>query len=209
MGALSHKHSKNPTDPRSFPPEIVEMIIAHLEHDIPTLKACAATCFCWYNIAVPRLHRTLILEARDFGKHQNRHPNPLPSLFKLGLLPFVQQLQFRGVVPMWDQWIVPAVFESRNMQYFRAMVNLQELKIGNLDLSLFLAGLRQYWGHFSPTLRSVALSHPNGTRRRLLDSFRLFPKLDDIEIVHYRPMSEAHEPLDSRLIPIGGGYEVD
>lgn len=110
---------------------------------------------------------------------------------------------------MWDQWIVPAVFESRNMQYLRAMVNLQELKIGNLDLSLFPAGLRQYWGHFSPTLRSVALSHPNGTRRRLLDSFRLFPKLDDIEIVHYRPMSEAHEPLDSRLIPIGGGYEVD
>ena len=90
------------------------------------------------------------------------------------------------------------------------MVNLQELKIGNLDLSLFPAGLiRQYLGHFSPTLRSVALSHPNGTLRRLLDFFRLFPKLDDIEIVHYRPRSEAHEPLDSRLIPIGGGYEVD
>lgn len=33
------------------------------------------------------------------GKHRNRHPDPLPSLFKLGLLqlPFVQQLQFGGI----------------------------------------------------------------------------------------------------------------
>ena len=48
-GVFAHKHSDNPTagppQTRSSPPEIVEIVIAHLKHDAPTLKPCAATCF--------------------------------------------------------------------------------------------------------------------------------------------------------------------
>ena len=207
MGALAHKHSDIPVDPpqaRGFPPEIVEMIVAHLKYDVPTLKACAATCFSWYCIAIPHIHRTLILREWTSNRFGNQLPNPLQSLFKFGLLPLVGRLQFKGTFAP-GRWIVPAVFDSKNMRYFRAMVNLQELKIGDLDFSRFPTGFGKYLGHFAPTLRSVSLSWPNGTRRQLLDFFRLFPNLDDIEILCYDPRRGTYEALDHQLVPISGG----
>lgn len=204
-GALAHWDPDTPTDsrqPRRFPPEITEMIIAHLTYDIPTLKACAATCSSWYNVATPHLHHSLTLRQWSTDTSR-RHLNPLASLDKLGLLPFIKRVQFEKspYVP----WVVPAIFNSRNIQYFRALVNLQDLAIADLDFSKFPAGLGGYFGHFSPTLRSVGLTCPKGARRQLLDLFRLFPKLDDIKISYYRGMREAHKALDPQLIPISGG----
>ena len=125
-------------------------------------------------------------------------------MFKLGLLPFVEELNFRGTLDR-GPWVVPAVFDSRSMRCFRAMVNLQELNIGQLDFYKLPAGFGKYLGHFAPTLRSVALARTRGARRQLLDFFRLFPKLDDIEITHYSAKREAYEPLDAQLVPINGG----
>jgi len=178
------------------------MIIAHLTYDTPTLKACAATCSSWYYVATPHLHHTLALRqwSTDISR---RHLNPLASLDKLGLLPFVNKVQFEKALSV--PWVVPAVFNPKSMQYFRALVNLQDLAIADLDFSKFPAGLGEYFGHFSPTLRSVALSCPKGARRQLLDFFRLFPKLDDIKISYYRGRGEAHKALDPQFIPISGG----
>ena len=53
-----------------------------------------------------------------------------------------------GGSPM-GPWIIPALFDSRNMSYFRVMVNLQELKIGDLDLSTFPA---RFKGRLAQTL---------------------------------------------------------
>lgn len=183
------------------------MIIAHLIYDVSTLKACAATCFSWYNIATPHLHHTLIFrEWYTYASHKYSHKylSPLAPLDKLGLLPFVKQVQFKRAV-FTIPWIAPAIFHPRSMRYFRALVNLQDLTIADLDFSAFPMGAGQYFGHFSPTLRSVALSCPKGTRRQLLDFFRLFPKLDDIKIAHYHARPEVHEALDDQLIPIRGG----
>ena len=178
------------------------MIITHLEYDVQTLKACAAACFSWYNIAIPLIHRTLILR-RWVSKKKFKHgrPNPLPSLLKYGLLPFVQRLQFTATISP-ARWIVGAVFDSRDLRYFPAMVNLQELKIEDLDFTLLPVGFEKSLGHFAPTLRSVALTRPNGTRRQLVDFFRLFPKLDDIEISRHYPTWEVP---DTQPIPISGG----
>ncbi|KAF9783246.1 hypothetical protein BJ322DRAFT_1069790 [Thelephora terrestris] len=208
VGILAHRPLDPPTtraQPSLFPPEIEEMIIAHLKYDTPALKACAATCFRWYTIATPHLHRVLILQEWTSNKFRNQRSNPLSSLFKLGLLPFVKQLQLRGIVFGARCWIAPAVFDSRTMQYFRAMINLQVLEISNLDFSKFPVGFEKYFGHFAPTLRSVALSRPNGTRRQLLDFFRLFPKLDDIGISSYSPMLEEYVGFDNQLVAISGG----
>ena len=90
------------------------------------------------------------------------------------------------------------------MRYFRAMVNLQELKIVALDFSKFPVGLGECLGHFSPTLRSVSLDIPWGTRRQLLDFFMLFPMLEDIEILRYSALQQYQVP-DSQLVPAGGG----
>ena len=211
-GVLTRMHSNTSTDSRKarfFPPEIVEMIINHLTYDIPTLKACAATCFTWYNVTLPHLHDTLIL--REWLLHPSKnvrkiHPNPLPALHQLGLLPLIKRLQFRGVMLM-KYWVTPVVFDSRNMQYFRAMVNLQELRIADLDFSKFPAGFGEHLGHFSPTLRSIALDRPNGSRRQLLGFFMLFPALDDIEISSYYARQDWHEALASKITPIGGGLQ--
>ena len=182
------------------------MIIAYLINDVPTLKACVATCFSWYNIAVPHLHHTLILRewpANGPHKDLHNHLRPLTSLHKLGLSPFVKQVRFEGAVHIDDPWIVPAIFNSRSMRYFRALVNLQDLTIADLNFSNFPAGAGQYFGHFSPTVRSIALSYPEGTHRQILDFFRLFPKLDDIKISYYN--ARPHEALDTQLVPIRGG----
>lgn len=180
------------------------MIIARLEYDILALKACAATSFSWYNIAFPLIHHTFIF--RDRSKTTSRAClNPLFPMHKLGLLPFVKKAQFHkeDYAP---HWVVPAIFDPQSMRYFRALVNLQDLAIEALDLSLFPPEpVGAFFGHFSPTLRSLALMCPLGSRRRLLDFFRLFPKLDDIMICEYFGEGEDHEVLDGKLIPIEGG----
>ena len=204
-GALVRRDPGNPTDPRqsrTFPPEIVERIIDHLMFNVPTLKACAATCFSWYNITIPYLHHTLTLGTWDRDKSR-RYPTLLASGYKLGLLPFVKQLQFEKDILA--PWVIPAILDHRSMRHLHALVNLQDLMITDLDLSYFPAGAGKYFGHFSPTLQSVALVYPKGTRRQLLEFLRLFPKLDDIEILHYHSEDEALEALDPWLIPIKGG----
>ena len=131
-------------------------------------------------------------------KYRNQRSDLLPSLFKLGLLPFVEQLQFRGAFSV--------IFDSKNTRYLRAMVNLQTLTIGDLNFSKFPAGFGKHLGHFASTLRSVSLSWPEGTRRQLLDFFRLFPKLDDIEISCCDARRDAYEKLDNKIVPISGGW---
>lgn len=195
----------DPRQPCWFPPEIVEIIIAHLVYDLPALKACAATCFSWYNIATPHLHHTLIFRERSpltSIKDSHKYFSPLASLHKLGLLSCVKQVQFKRGASLHSQ--LPFVFDSRSMRYFRALVNLQDLAIADLDFSRFVAGVEQYFGHFSPTLRSVALSCPAGTPRQLLGFLRLFPKLSDIAITHYYPNSQDGEVLDTQLVTIEG-----
>ena len=179
------------------------MIIAHLIHDTSTLKTCAATCFSWYNVATPHLHHTLTLRQWSPDTHHKRL-NPLASLDKLGLLPFVKRVQFEKElfsVP----WVIPATFDCQSMRYFGALENVQELAIADLDFSKFPVGLGEYFGLFSHTLRSVALSGPRGTRRQLLNFLRLFPQLDDIKISHYHSRTESHEELDTWSISTRGG----
>lgn len=125
-------------------------------------------------------------------------------MHKLGLLPFVKKAQFnKGYLT--THWVVPAIFDSRSLRYFRALVNLQDLAIASLDFSLFPPGVGEFFGHFSPTLRSLALTTPLGSRRQLLDLFRLFPNLDDMMICGYHGDGEGHQALDDELVPIGGG----
>jgi hypothetical protein len=177
------------------------MIIARFAYDARTLKACAATCFAWYNIATPHLHHTLKL--RQWARDTSRaHLSPLEPLHKLDLLDFVKRVEFEAMFG--TAWLAPAIFDSESLQYFHTLKNLQDLTIADLDFSKFPMGVGEYFGHFSPTLRSVALSAPRGTRRQILDFFGLFPELDDVEISNYRTWAGEHETLDTMLVPVEG-----
>lgn len=129
----------------------------------------------------------------------------LLSLYRLGLLPFVKKAQFINEPPK-IHFIDSTIFNSRNMRYFRALTNLQYLVIEDLDFYSFAyMGFQNHFGHFSPTLRSVALIAPQGSCRRILDFLRLFPKLDDIKICGYRHDGRDHGSFDGFLTPIEGG----
>ena len=60
VGGYAEASSSRPYA-RELPQEIIEMIIADVLLDTPTLKACSATCRSWYIATLPHLHHTLTL----------------------------------------------------------------------------------------------------------------------------------------------------
>lgn len=167
------------------------MIIANLIHDTPSLKACAATCFAWYNVATPYLHHSLRLREWHI-EEARRGLNPLPTLAELDLLPLVKTVKFQSQAPK-HCWITPQTFNSRSLDYFSALVNVQDLTIDDLYFGKFKNGLEKYFGHFSPTLRSIALIRPNCLPWQLVDFLGLFPGLDNIKIIGYRVSPRSYK----------------
>ena len=111
-------------------------------------------------------------------------------------------MQFEAIFGI--PWLSPTIFDSESLQHFRALKDLQDLTIADLDFSEFPMGVGKYFGHFSPTLRSVALSAPRGTRRQFIGFLRLFQNLDDVKILDYHTWAEEHEALDTLLVPLEG-----
>ena len=165
---------------RYFPHEIVEMIIAHLTHDLGTLKTCSLTCRSWYTATVPHLHHTLTLgEGRPAFSHNKLRP--LSRLHDLGLIPLVKEIR---VDQAFDTvyWFLPRTFGRRDLRHFSAFANVHTLKLQNMQIYHFIPGIERYFGQFSPTLRSMTLYDPCCTPRQLSHFFSLFPNLDDVEI---------------------------
>jgi len=170
--------ARNPHEPtHPLPHEIAEMIIAYLIHDLHALKACSLTCRSWYIIAAPRIHHTLILR-KDIPCNELK---PLFKLHGLGLIPLVREIR----VERWgwvDNWFVPQVFCRRSLRHFSAFANVHTLALQEVDIYRFIPHIERYFGQFSPTLRSIVLSHPCCTPQQLSHFLSLFPNLDDIMI---------------------------
>jgi len=160
-----------------LPHEIAEMIIAHLIHDLRALKAYSLTCRSWYIVAVPHIHRTLVL-GRSFP-HDGLEP--LSRLHRLGLIPLVQEIRverLRGV----DNWFVPQAFGRSRLRHFSTFANVHTLGLQRVEIFHFFPHVERYFGQFSPTLRSIVLSDLRCTPRQLSHFLSLFPNLDDIKI---------------------------
>ena len=173
--------SRNTHEPtRCFPHEIVEMIIAHLTHDLGTLKTCSLTCRSWYTAAIPHLHHTLTLgEGKPRFSHNKLRP--LSRLHDLGLVPLVKEIRVDQVFDT-TYWFLPRAFGRRDLRRFSAFTNVHTLKLQNMQIYHFIPGIERYFGQFSPTLRSITLYDPCCTPRQLSHFLSLFPNLDDIEI---------------------------
>jgi len=186
-----------PVRPFPLPYEIVAMIIAHA-YDLDTLKACSLTCRSWYTAAVPLLHYTLTLTGCE-PQADRIQLDTLSELHELGLIPLVRQIQAkqsRG----WG-WFVPRAFNDPHLRYFSALTNVHTLRLRDLDIHLFIPGVERYFGHFSPTLRSIALSDPHCTPRQLAHFLSLFTNLDNIEIWNtYAYIPDKTVP-DMELVP--------
>ena len=177
----------------SLPYEIVEMIIAHLTRDLDALKACSLTCRSWYIATVPHIHHTLTL--RDNSRDESRYElDPLSALHGLGLVSLIKEIRVSGRFPEWGSWFVPQAFSPDDLRHFSAFANVQALKLESLKIHDFIPGAERYFGHLSPTLRSIRLWSPCCTPRQLSHFLSLFSNLDNVNIGFPNNPSHASTP---------------
>ena len=182
-----------------LPYDIAEMIIAHLTHDLATLKAYSLTCRSWYIAVVPHLHHTLTFKRNGANVARDKL-RPLSDLHELDLIPLIKEIrikQLHGTPP----WLVPHAFSHRDLQYFSAFTNVHTLKLQNLEIHRFFPGIERYFEHFSPTLRSIVLSEPRCTPLQLSHFLSFFKNLDDIEIWRISTIVPSTAVPDTELVP--------
>ena len=171
-----------------LPQELVEIIIAHVELDAQTLKACSRTCRSWYIASQPYLHHTLTLR-REHRDQARGGLIPFRKMDKMRLLPFVKRLWIKHCHA--DPLLPFEIFNAEGLAYFSALTNIQELGLDKLDLRAFVPQAQQYFGPFMPRLRSLALVSPRGPSRLILSLLGLFPNLDDLKLIDNRSWNSA------------------
>ena len=196
-GGSSLKTSTTLTSPAAnLPLEIVEMVVNHLIYDTPSLCTCTMTCYSWYLVAAPHLHKILV----TYTNHWDRNlwwRDPLWRMHTLGLLPLLKVIRIRGDP---KSTFSPMRFSRRTLCKFSALTNVQRLLIDDLDIPSFMPMIRQYFGHFLPTLQQLALIGPRGSCRQIIYFVGLFQHLENIEF--YDGIDFQGEPADDpTLIP--------
>lgn len=177
-----------------LPQELIEMIIGFLAYDTSSLRACSMTCYSWYIAAVPHLHHTLILEDTLGGKF--RWPDPILHMDRLGLLPLVKsfRLCFKNYHPL-----SPKLFCRSVLYNFAKLTNVRELWLEQLDIPSFMSGIQRYFDHFLPTVQSLTLTSPKGSRRQIVFFVGLFRHLEDLSLRKITPQKEPENDLT--LVP--------
>jgi len=172
------------------------MVIAHLINDTRGLLACTLTCYSWYIAAVPHLHHTLTISAWYL------YPGAeLRAAHRLGLLPLVKKFQIHSGDPGDYSEFSPKRFGYFGLRHFRALTNVQELGIDHMDIPSFTPSVQLYFGHFFPTLRSLAMGEPKGSYRQIVHFIGLFRHLEDLKIVYNRADPQVPPGSDVTLIP--------
>ena len=171
------------------------MIIAHLIKNLPSLRSCSLTCYSWYIAAVPHLHLTLRARTYSVGR-KFEWPNPVRYMHMLGLLPFVKTVEICGI----SKTFSPKLLNRRILPQFLALTNVQSLEIYNLDIPGFMPRIRQCFGPFLPTVRSLHLVGPKGSPRQIIFFIGLFRHLENLSLGYQRFYKEEPED-DLTLIP--------
>ena len=176
-----------------LPYDIVEVVIGCITDHI-TLKACALTCRSWYITTAPHLYHTIVLG----GEGKSARRKPLSKLHGHRMPLAVKEI---WVKQRWPLWFKPQMFGRRGLRDFSTFANIHTLGLQMLEIHLFTPDIERYFGHFSPTLRSIALFSPLCTPQQLLHFLSIFSNLDDIEIWWgHIPDAETTLP-DPKLIP--------
>jgi len=182
-----------------LPCEIVEMIVAYLTHDLDVLKACSLACRSWYIAAVPHIHHTLTLG--DDGHDESRQGlKPLSVLHGFGLASLIKKIQVKQGSVLNEPWFVPWAFGPDDLRHFSAFANVRTLVFHILEISEFIPGAEQYFGHLSSTIRSIVLVLPRCTPRQLSHFLSLFSNLDNIDIAFHEQLPNTTTP-DTDLVP--------
>ena len=198
-GGISPETSTTPPSPATrLPLEVIGTIVSYLIYDVRSLRTCTLTCYSWYIAAVPHLHHTLTIRINSYDQ-KFRWPNPIRHMHMLGLLPLVKNLRVCG-----DDYpkFSPKLFNCCIQRQFSALANVQELEIEYLDISSFMPRIKQYFSHFSSTVRSLILREPNGSCRQIIYFIGLFQHLQDLNLLYDRPSSREELADDLTHIPL-------
>jgi len=189
-----------PSPTTRLPPEIIEIIIAHLIYDTPSLLACSLTCSSWYIAVVPRLHQTLTIRTARLREKKFMWPKPLRHMHRLDLLPLVKKLQVHKCRPNRHHF-TPKQLDCRTLRHFFALSNIQELDIDHLNIHKFMPRIQRYFKNILPTLRSLALMRPQGSQSEIVYFIGLFQHLEDLKL-RYMPCQHLLFPQDGpALVP--------
>lgn len=184
-GASPETSMTRPSSAMRLPQEIVEVIIAHLIYDTCSLLACFLTCCSWYIATVPHLHNTLVTATIPLDiSNKYFWPKLFPYMHRLGLLPLVKNLKIRKRDRHRTNRFSPKRFKLCILRHFCAFTGIRELGIDYLDIPSFMPRIQQYFGHFSPTVRSLSLRAPKGTSRQIIYFIGLFQHLEDLKLLH-------------------------
>jgi len=183
-----------------LPQEVVEIVIAYLTYDMRSLRACTLTCYSWYIAAVPHLHHTLTIIDGYSGDRRFEWPNPIRYMHMLGLLPLVKKLSVR-FDSAYRGGFCPKRFNCCILRQFSALSNVRELVMDHLNIPKFMPRIRRYFGHFLPTVRSLALRKPMGSRRQIIYFIGLFQSLQDLTL-HDDALVFRKKLADLMLVPL-------
>jgi len=178
------------------------MIIAHLIYDTSSLLACSLTCYSWYIASVPHLHYALTTRPGSWPYvPKAAWPLPLQNASKLGLLPLVKKFWVHAPTHCFYRFSSYR-FNSRTLSQFSALTNVQELRLDNMDVHGFMPEVSQYFGHFLPTVRSLALGSPGGSHRQIIFFIGMFKHLEDLTLFNDELEPWQRGPADDpTLVP--------
>ena len=121
---------------------------------------------------------------------------------KLGLLPLVKKFEVHEARFDDGDVFSPKRFNSDILRQFSALSNVQELGMDRLDIPKFMPRIRRYFGHFLPTVRSLTLREPEGSRRQIIYFIGLFQHLEDLKLLYYWTDSQEEPVDDLTLVPL-------
>jgi len=206
-GTVPEVSTARPSPIAKLPRELVEMVISCFTYDKRSLLACSMTCYSWYMIAVSYLHHSLTtddeLPWRGLTTRYFNWPRPLKKPYELGLLPFVKRFRIRlDRSSRRYTGFTSDRLGRRTLRYLSALTNLQELGIDFLQIPSFMPNIQLCFGHFSPTLRFLALRNPCGSCRQVLYFIGLFPNLQDLKLCYDSSRDERESAADATLVPL-------
>ena len=177
-GTSSETSPTCPSSATRLPLEVVDIIVAYLVHDLPSLRACSLTCYSWYIAAVTPLHHPLVINTWTYSYVSPLQGlEPIRRMHSLGLLPLVGSLEIKGY---YGAVISAKLFCHQTLRPFMALTNVQALTLTYLDIPSFIPQIRQYFGHFFPTVRSLRLGLPKGSNRQILFFIGSFQYLQNL-----------------------------
>lgn len=197
-GAPPETTTTHPPPVTRLPVEVFERIIVYLIYDTRSLRACVLTCYPWYIAVAPHLHHTLTVETSYHRKPEGS--KSLQHKYDLGLLPLVRVLRVRACdYSSVGRSLAPS--NHHTLHQFSALTNVRELWIDFLDIPEFMPRINQCFGHFLPTVRSLGLGEPKGSRRHIIYFIGLFEHLENLSLTYSGVRFQEELSNDLTLVP--------